>query len=98
MKDSNQIELDWQRLECFRTQKWPEAVGSAGKLDAGQKWEMQVSICEAGEKGRYFRLLPSPDRTALTSCIKCVLSAVRTNPGAHLIQSLQRMALLLSPL
>ena len=52
MKDSNQIELDWQRLECFRTQKWPEAVGSAGKLDAGQKWEMQVSICEAGEKGR----------------------------------------------
>lgn len=61
--------------------------------------EMVVSICEAGEKERYFRLLAkSRLRTALTSCIKCVLSAVRTNPSAHLIQSLQGMALLLSPL
>lgn len=63
-------------------------MGSAGKLDVGQKWEMQVSICEAGagEKERYFRLLAkSRLRTVLTSCIKCVLSAVRTIPDAHLI-------------
>lgn len=50
--------------------------------------EIQVSICEAGarEKERYFRLLAkSRLRTVLTSCIKCMLSAVRTTLDAHLI-------------
>lgn len=93
MKDSNQIELDWQRLPCFvpvaptTTKLWDPA----GKLMLGQKCEMQVSICEAGEKERYFRLLAkSRLRAALTSCIKCVLSAVVLAPSAHLDQSLQR--------
>ena len=49
---------------------------------------MQVNICEAGagEKERYFRLLAkSRLRMVLTSCIKCMLSVVRTTPDAHLI-------------
>lgn len=44
MKDSNQIELDWQRLECFRTQKWLRSCGIS--------WEARCGT-EMGDAGKH---------------------------------------------
>lgn len=41
--------------ECFTPGGDPEAVGSAGEVNAGRKREIQKSICEGRRKGKLFQ-------------------------------------------